>query len=33
MNNIVILAIQLAVAVGAFALGKYVFPNIPKNVY
>ena len=32
MNNIVILAIQLAVAVGAFALGKYVFPNIPKNV-
>lgn len=32
MNNIIILAIQLAVAVGAFALGKYVFPNIPKNV-
>lgn len=32
MNNIIILAIQLAVAVGAFALGKYVFPNVPKNV-
>lgn len=32
MNNIIILAIQLAVAAGAFALGKYVFPNIPKNV-
>lgn len=32
MNNIIILAIQLTVAVGAFALGKYVFPNIPKNV-
>ena len=32
MNNIIILAIQLAVAVGAFALGKYVFANIPKNV-
>lgn len=32
MNNIIILAIQLAVAVGAFVLGKYVFPNIPKNV-
>lgn len=32
MNNIIILAIQLAVAVGAFALGKYVFPNIPKSV-
>lgn len=32
MNNIIILAIQLAVAVGAFTLGKYVFPNIPKNV-
>lgn len=32
MNNIIILAIRLAVAVGAFALGKYFFPNIPKNV-
>lgn len=32
MNNIIILAIQLAVAVGAFMLGKYVFPNIPQSV-
>ena len=32
MDNIIVLAIQLAVAVAAFALGKYVFPNIPKSV-
>ena len=32
MDNIIVLAIQLAVAVGAFVIGKYVFPNIPKSV-
>ena len=32
MDKIIVLAIQLAVAVAAFALGKYVFPNIPKSV-
>lgn len=32
MDNIIVLTIQLAVAVAAFALGKYVFPNIPKSV-
>lgn len=32
MNNIIILAVQLAVAIAAFTLGKYVFPNIPKSV-
>lgn len=32
MDNIIVLVIQLAVAVAAFALGKYVFPNIPKSV-
>lgn len=32
MDNIIVLAIQLAVAVAAFALGKYAFPNIPKSV-
>ena len=32
MNEIIILAIQLGVAVGAFCVGKYLFPNIPKTV-
>lgn len=32
MNDIVILAIQLGVAIVAFAIGKYVFPNVPKSV-
>ena len=32
MNNIYLQAISLAVAVAAFLCGKYVFPNIPKNV-
>lgn len=27
MNEIIILAIQLGVAVGAFCVGKYLFPN------
>lgn len=32
MDKIIILAAQLIIAVGAFAIGKYVFPNIPKSV-
>ncbi len=32
MKEIIILAVQLAVTAGAFVLGKYVFPNIPKTV-
>lgn len=32
MNNIYVQALSLAVAVAAFLCGKYVFPNIPKNV-
>mgnify|MGYP002800994634 FL=1 len=32
MDNIIMQAITLAVMVGAFILGKYVFPNVPKSV-
>ena len=32
MNDIIILAVQLGLTVAAFVIGKYVFPNIPKNV-
>lgn len=32
MNDIIMLAVQLGVAVAAFLVGKYVFPNIPKSV-
>lgn len=32
MKEIIILAVQLAVAVGAFVAGKYIFPKIPKTV-
>ena len=32
MNDIVILAVQLGITVAAFVVGKYVFPNLPKNV-
>lgn len=32
MNDIIMLAVQLGVAVAAFLAGKYVFPNIPKSV-
>ena len=32
MNDIIILAVQLGLTVAAFVVGKYVFPNIPKNV-
>ncbi|MEY8517161.1 phage holin, LLH family [Lachnospiraceae bacterium 29-84] len=32
MNDIIFLAVQLGIAVAAFIAGKYVFPNIPKNV-
>ena len=32
MDNIIIQAITLGVMVGAFVCGKYVFPNMPKNV-
>lgn len=32
MNDIIVLGVQLGIAVAAFAIGKYVFPNIPKNV-
>lgn len=32
MNDIIILAVQLGVTVAAFIVGKYVFPNLPKNV-
>ena len=32
MNDIIILGVQLGVAVAAFLVGKYVFPNIPKSV-
>ncbi len=32
MNDIIMLAIQLGIAVAAFVVGKYVFPNIPKSV-
>lgn len=32
MNDIIILAVQLGVMIAAFVVGKYVFPNIPKDV-
>lgn len=32
MNDIIILVVQLGLAVAAFIVGKYVFPNIPKSV-
>lgn len=32
MNDIIILAVQLGIAVAAFVLGKYIFPNVPKSV-
>ena len=32
MNDIIFLAVQLGVTVAAFIVGKYVFPNLPKNV-
>lgn len=32
MNDIIFSAIQLGIAVAAFIVGKYVFPNIPKTV-
>lgn len=32
MNDIIILAVQLGITVAAFIVGKYVFPNLPKNV-
>ena len=32
MNDIIFLAVQLGIAVAAFIAGKFVFPNIPKNV-
>ena len=31
MNEIIFLAIQLAVTIGAFLVGKYVLPNIPTS--
>lgn len=32
MSEIIMLAVQLGVAIAAFLVGKYVFPNIPKSV-
>ena len=32
MDKIIMQAITLGVMVAAFLAGKYVFPNIPKNV-
>ena len=32
MNDIIVLAVQLGITVTAFVIGKYVFPNLPKNV-
>lgn len=32
MNDIIVLAVQLGITVAAFVIGKYVFPNLPKNV-
>lgn len=31
MNDIIILGVQLGFTVAAFVIGKYVFPNLPKN--
>lgn len=32
MNNVIFAAIYFGVTLGAFVLGKYVFPNIPQDV-
>ena len=32
MNDIILLAVQLGIAVAAFAAGKYIFPKVPKTV-
>lgn len=32
MNDIILLAVQLGIAVVAFVAGKYVFPKVPKTV-
>ena len=32
MNDISLLAVQLGIAVAAFAAGKYIFPKVPKTV-
>lgn len=32
MNDIIILAVRLGITVAAFVVGRYVFPNLPKNV-
>ena len=32
MDNVIYAAVYFAVTLGAFLLGKYVFPNIPKTV-
>ena len=32
MNDIIVLAVQLGIAVAAFVAGKYIFPNVPKSV-
>lgn len=32
MGEIIVLAVQLGVAIVAFLVGKYVFPNIPQSV-
>lgn len=32
MKNLIVLVVQLGIAAAAFAVGKYVFPNLPKNV-
>lgn len=32
MKDIVVLVVQLGITVAAFVVGKYVFPNLPKNV-
>ena len=32
MNEVIYAAVYFAVTLGAFLLGKYVFPNIPKSV-
>ena len=32
MDNVIYAAVYFGVTLGAFLLGKYVFPNIPKTV-
>ncbi len=32
MNDIILLPVQLGITIVAFAIGKYVFPNLPRNV-